>query len=404
MSLGALVAAALLALLFGVAGTAGSQAQSSWHIETVDGRSYSGTSTSLALDNTGQPHIIASRLVEHVLYYTYRDGAGWQHEVVDSYGGTSTALVLDTMDRPQVAYQSGGLRYAWKSTSGWLTETVDSTTQAGEFVSLALASDGYPHLAYSSGADFSRLNYAYLSSSGWHTETIDVLGGRSVSLKLDSTGHPHVAYQRDGLRYARRGDDGWLLGTVVEGNWTTGSGAALVLDSDDQPKISYNSMPVIVPGACGNLYFASMESSGWVTTTIDYCAGGTSLVAATSDQLHAAYRFGIIPEDTGLRLATRVDDIWSFETVESMEGEWCLGGHSSLAVDAAGTPCISYAGIECELKLACRETTTPVRLVALQTNAGSSNPAPARLAIAIGLAAAVALCVRRRAAAGRLCP
>jgi hypothetical protein len=76
----------------------------------------------------------------------------------------------------------------------WNTTTIDNN---GVYNSIAVDSSGNPHIAYyqtpttTSNPD---LEYAYKNSTGWHYQTVDSSAagtGFYVSLALDSSNNPH---------------------------------------------------------------------------------------------------------------------------------------------------------------------------------------------------------------------
>jgi len=220
-----------------------------WHIETVDGGWINWDNTSLALDDTGYPHISYFDYNDFDLMYAYRKAVGgWYVETVDHeewYVGRSASLALDATGYPHISYQDSGnadLKYAYQDAERWHVETVDSEGNLGEFTSLALDATGYPHISY---FDYSKadLKYAYQNAEGWHVETVDSEGnvGQFTSLALDTTGYPHISYQDYGnadLRYAYQDAEGWHVDTVdSEGN--LGRFTSLALGVADCPHISY---------------------------------------------------------------------------------------------------------------------------------------------------------------------
>ena len=67
--------------------------------------------------------------------------------------GYHTSIALDQTDNPHISYQvtnAGTLRHAYHDGSGWHKETVDSTAAAGEDgeTSIALDSRGNAHISY----------------------------------------------------------------------------------------------------------------------------------------------------------------------------------------------------------------------------------------------------------------
>jgi len=173
------------------------QDTSGWYTQTVGIGNYP---TSLALDREGYPHFsyIGERssidYPTDYLIYAYRDAVGWHEQLVDGEVGmgTTTPLALDGDGFPHISYTGyDGLMYAYEDTAGWHIERVDS----GDNPSLALDRDGYPHICYMSADE---LKYAYREASGWRIQMVDSEGAvGSPSLALDGVGRPRISYIRD---------------------------------------------------------------------------------------------------------------------------------------------------------------------------------------------------------------
>ena len=87
-----------------------------------------------------------------------------------------------------------------------VTETVDSINDVGAFSSLAIGTDGQPHISYYDASNH-ELRYATNVGNTWIKRTIDNDGkvGQFSSLALDPAGHPCIAYFDDthhALKYA----------------------------------------------------------------------------------------------------------------------------------------------------------------------------------------------------------
>ena len=77
----------------------------------------------------------------------------WSTETVDSMGnvGYYTSLALDDSGHPHISYWDWTkvhLKYAAKTGGVWINETVDETKNTGEFNSLELDASGQPFISY----------------------------------------------------------------------------------------------------------------------------------------------------------------------------------------------------------------------------------------------------------------
>ena len=256
---------------------------SGWHFQTVDSEGSGGwrrySDTSLALDESGYPHIsYYNKDLPIKLKYAFRDESGWHSEVVftgaracASYCGweMATSMILDGDSHAHISFWDftcgyHDLKYAYRDTSGWHVETVDSEGKVGGYNSLALGSDGYPHISYQDSYN-SDLKYAYQDTSGWHFQTVDSEGGRYTSLALDENGYPHISYfdsYNDDLKYAYRDASGWHIQTV-DGEGDVGYHTSLALDGSGYPHISY------YDNINYDLKYAYRDASGWHIQTVD---------------------------------------------------------------------------------------------------------------------------------------
>lgn len=291
-----------------------------WEIESVDGlkdiRAISDRA--LRLDTNGYPRMAYGG--DH-LYYAWFDGARWNHETVDQSDavGRFPSLALDSEGHPHISYYddlTDDLKYACWDGSSWLVETVDAEGIVGAYASLALDSGGHPHISYydNSNAD---LKHAYWDGSSWLMETVDAEGivGEHTSLALDSGGHPHISYfdnSNADLKYAYWGGSAWHL-EVADAEENAGRYTSLTLDVAGRPHISYVAqVPEFV------LKYARKDTSGWYTETVDRQSIGldTSIVL---DELGFAH-IGYTEECRFLRYVHWDGVTWRGERVDASGG------------------------------------------------------------------------------------
>jgi len=295
--------------------------------------------TSLKLDAFGRPHLAYHDYLNRDLCYGWRGPSGaWIFETVDSAGdvGRFASLELSSTGLPCIAYHDFTkrvLKYAEKREDGWHIEELGPFPCSGIYSSLALDSADQPHIAFSSCSLFD-LYYARRDSSGqWIFETVDSAGdvGLYCSLRLHD-GLPRISYydKTSGhLKYAEKDAAGkWTLATV-DSSPRCGLDTSLALDPSGAPHISYWDQEN------GHLKYATCQGGNWTVETVDSegYAGYESCIAAIGWP-RISYEGA-----RGLRYAERVDGCWRIYRIE--EGG-SAAGYTSLAVDQAGNPRVSY--------------------------------------------------------------
>jgi len=145
-------------------------ASSEWSIQIVDSSGFDG---SIALDSNDNPHISYSS--SNGSKYAILAGLNWT--IQTSVG--SGSLSLDSSSNPHIVYPSNvgtGLMYAFWVGSNWEIQAVDSSENFTLGYSMALDSNGYPHIAYhdaSNPVDNNGLRYAFWAGSNWVTQIVD---------------------------------------------------------------------------------------------------------------------------------------------------------------------------------------------------------------------------------------
>lgn len=176
-----------------------------WHTETVADLVGGGYHPypSIVVDALNRPHISFNSANEGNLYYAYKNESVWNTGLVDSNSHSGVSyLALDSNGNPYIGYQClntpyTDLRFAHREMSGWKTETV--TRAIGlHLYAVSLALDSQSGKTYLSYYDFINkdLKYYFKDTAGWQSETIDSLGavGTGASMMIDAGGHPHFCY------------------------------------------------------------------------------------------------------------------------------------------------------------------------------------------------------------------
>jgi hypothetical protein len=193
--------------------------------------------------------------------------------------------------------ESLGLAKSTDSGDNWTIETVDSSSNVGEYNAIDLDSSGNPHISYFD-FDNKRLKYAYWDGSAWTIRIADsVYVGEFSDLVIGNNGTndvAHISYY-DGLNGNTKYATGILDGDVTFTNevaynvGVTGWYSDMTLDSQGDPFIASYSFsnncelymekdhdtglwqePVQVPGLTSNLDFISIVLDSTDLVNIGY--------------------------------------------------------------------------------------------------------------------------------------
>jgi hypothetical protein len=271
-------------------------------------------------------------------------------ETVDAPGnvGEHSSIAVDSQGNPHIAYQdrtNSDLKYARKSGGVWAVEVVDSDGFLGAYASLALDSQDNPHVSYERQGNPDRLTYAHKSAGVWTIE--EALNGNllNTSLALDSQGNPHIGYKTyvniaDGdLKYARKSGGVWTS-EFVESSGDAGQDCSLVLDSQDNPHLAYRRH---TPGLGDwELKYAFKSGGLWTREIADGDDDGgiqrASLALNTAGEPRIATGTSSNPH---LRYVRRDSGIWTSENVNTNNQG---GSYPSLRFDSNDDPHIAFGG------------------------------------------------------------
>ncbi|HPQ05456.1 MAG TPA: hypothetical protein PKZ88_08340, partial [Methanothermobacter sp.] len=112
------------------------------------------------------------------------------------------------------------LIFCGSASATWNITTVDTTNNTGQYTSIALDTNNYPHISYYESTN-GNLKYARWNGTAWEITTVDSTGdvGLYTSIALDTNNYPHISYYRGGfltgdLKYARWNGTAWEITTV----------------------------------------------------------------------------------------------------------------------------------------------------------------------------------------------
>ena len=291
--------AALLVLILLLV-PARTQAQSwTWTAETVD---TSAKSTSLAVDGESNVHI-AYVTDEAAVMYAFRPAGSsrWFKMRLDGAGSagntTPAKLALDAQGDPHVCYTPGTIRLASFNGGKWnIQQIAPRSGLIGYNCAVAIAPDGTPHVTWyhlenPNGSDYLHMKYAVLREGVWIVRTIDFSAqtGKWHSLAIDTQGNPHISYDafvNGQLKYAYWNGKSWSVKVVdsretgrrgPDAAYSVGMGSNLLLDREGKVYISYEDN--------NSLRYARQKDNSWLVETVDMITPSGSWVGYRSGQV-----------------------------------------------------------------------------------------------------------------------
>ncbi len=263
-----------------------------WQNETVDNDGDVGLYSSLAFNSSEVPRISYFDSSNQNLKYAYWNGTSWNVEEVDTEGvGKYSSLTIDPDDRPHVFYyhetggdNKGNLKYAYKKTNWDNENELSIIFDQGRYTSSA-ANGHAKHIIFYDQTN-NRLRYKTFTRFNWDTSSTYIDdGGMYGSIALDSNGYPHVSHYDPAskeLKYLYHDGSEWHK-QVIDGGDDVGIYTSIAIDSNDNPHITYFSQQYV-----NHTFF---DGSDWIFETIAPVGNyaHTSIDIDGSDHPHITY-------------------------------------------------------------------------------------------------------------------
>jgi len=326
----------------------------------TDGRA--GLWTSVAVDSDYAVHISFMSEKYDDLMYARRKGNGtWEACTVDSEArvGSFSSIALETNGRPHISYldfSNHNLKHAWLpdpkrcndaiGVSDWQSENVATNGMSGWYSSIAIDGDNRIHISYYEASGGS-LYYVFGHAGSWQTPrvlTSDFNVGLFTSIAISpALGYPGIAYfdatRGSYLMKHKTSTNQWADATLIA-TYSHDVGLSTSL------AVNAEGVPFIsyLDTSAGTLKHARTYGNHWGRSTVDSWSGlFSSIDLAAPYRPHIAYYSTTNDDpditDNDLRYARWNGQKWFYSTIDET---YDVGKYVSLAISPAGVSHISY--------------------------------------------------------------
>ena len=165
--------------------------------------------------------------------------------------------------------------------------------------------------------------------------------GRATSIALDSNGNPHIVYysdSEDAVKYATQVNGKWKY-TKIDNNIRCLPGTSIAVDRNNVVHVSYSKKvgDILTPDPDYDLYYANNTGGKWSIIPVDVkesVGGYNSIAVDTNGKVHIAYNDNT---NQAVKYATSKNGYWEMETVDTV-----FVIETKLALDLNGKAHISY--------------------------------------------------------------
>lgn len=317
-----------------------------WSFETVDAAGRTGLFTSIAVDAAGAVHVAYYDFGRQQLRHAQNVGGVWTTEDVgDSASIEYLAIAVAPDGTPHVSYSVASVLWVASRVDGeWLAEI--ATLPASQH-DIAIDELGAVHLAFYAGGD---LGYSQGDGISWIDDIVDDPGdtdtGVDPSIAVMPDGTVQITYNWNSsgdLRRASGTFGDWTVETVDNAG-RCGIRSSVAVDAGGRLHVSY----VAYDGAREDLLYAEGGDFGWITQTLDtrgLTGQSTSLDLDARGRVHIVYPDW---ENDELRYATEWDGVFTLESIDVGETGWypsldIVGGEMHVSYHDVGAGDLRYA-------------------------------------------------------------
>lgn len=278
-----------------------------WNTTVVDNSSAKvGMYPSIAIDSEGFVHISYYDDVNQDLRYATNTGGSWSTDSRDTGGdvGLHSSLTVDVNDTVHIVYLSStskNLKYTGNAGGDWVVNIVDNSGNVESKIATDIDSNGTVHAVYYRSGE---LIHANQTASGWFKESVESTDqlGEGLSMFIDENDVIYVSYYNTFsslLKYVNNANGTWNTSEIIESGNAGGIGNAISVDSNGNERIAY------VDSTHSILKYAERRNGIWMYQKVDLkgCGNEMSMAIDSFGRVHISY-FDPVSED--LRYTTSV--------------------------------------------------------------------------------------------------
>jgi len=315
------------------------------------------TSSPLAFDTSGNPHILCYRydgFDDHLILLSKTNGI-WEEETVALKvdGSAYMDLTIDKYNRIWTLFKKYDkaestcyVIVAHKDSSGWKYDTIKSYQAPFSccdpyFYAFASDNYGFVHLTYDSSTSDLTGCYRIYNGYFWsNSEIVDTIStDYDCSMDIDANGLPYISYEGHAkvtdhnVKCARKNGDIWEcaeVDTYLSTSW-------MITSIRINPKNGFPSLIYQEPYAYENLRYAWYDGKEWHNEMIDIYSGCSQNDALEFDSTGKPYIFyKNYAVDERCYIAYKEKDGWYKELLPSPEPPFIHPYTSTIRIDKNG--------------------------------------------------------------------